>query len=185
MLLKKTVVLVGMMGAGKTAVGRAVAAQLDVPFLDSDEQIVKAANMSISEIFERDGESFFRDAEHKVISRLLGDVPSIISTGGGAFLQDRNREIISKRGASVCIAADVELLWSRVKSKDTRPLLKTENPKATLQELYAQRAPVYALADITVQSQPEFTIAETCSAVIEALKSRDDVLYEKKAAKNG
>jgi len=176
MLLKKTVVLVGMMGAGKTAVGRAVAAHLGVPFLDSDEEIVTAANMSIAEIFDRDGEAFFRQAETRVIQRLLDGNPSVLSTGGGAFLQPRNRDAISAQGVSVCISAPVELLWARVRTKDTRPLLRTPDPRATLQKLYDERAPVYAQADLVVETQDEYSILDTCHQVIAAIATRDDVL---------
>ncbi len=178
MLLKKTVVLVGMMGAGKTAVGRAVAAQLGVPFLDSDEEIVTAANMSIAEIFERDGERFFRQAESKVIQRLLEGPPSVLSTGGGAFLQPQNREAISQHGLSVCISAPVDLLWLRVRSKDTRPLLRTADPKATLQQIYDERAPVYATADLVVETQADYSITDTCDRVVQAISTRPDVLED-------
>ena len=112
--LKKTVVLVGMMGAGKTAVGRALAARLAVPFLDADIEIEKAANMTISEIFQRDGEEFFRARETEVIDRLLDARPAILSVGGGAFLSARNREMIATKGLSVWLDADLDVLWSRV-----------------------------------------------------------------------
>ena len=140
--LKKTVVLVGMMGAGKTAVGKALATKLDAPFLDSDAEIVKAANMTIAEIFERDGESFFRDRETEVIDRLLEEECGVLSTGGGAFLAERNRELISNKGVSVWLNADLELLWSRVRHKNTRPLLRVADPYAKLKELYEQRVPL-------------------------------------------
>ena len=110
--LKKTVVLVGMMGAGKTAVGKALAVALHVPFLDSDAEIERAANMSIAEIFERDGEAFFRDRETQVIDRLLADECGVLSTGGGAFLAQRNRELISRKGVSVWLKVDLPILWS-------------------------------------------------------------------------
>jgi shikimate kinase len=121
--LMKTVALVGMMGAGKTAVGKAVAAQLGVDFLDSDAEIEKAANMTIPEIFERDGEPFFREKESQVINRLLDSAPCVLSTGGGAFLAPRNREAMSAKGVSVWLDAEIDVLWARVKNKDTRPLL--------------------------------------------------------------
>ena len=109
--LGKTVVMVGMMGAGKTAIGTALARALDVPFLDSDEEIVKAANMSIAEIFERDGEPFFRRKESQVIERLLETERCVLSTGGGAFLSPENRQMISEKGVSVWLRADLDLLW--------------------------------------------------------------------------
>lgn len=176
MKLKKTVVMVGMMGAGKTAVGRALAEKLDVPFLDSDAEIVTAANMSIAEIFERDGEAFFRQKEAQVIDRLLEEETGILSTGGGAFLAEGNRTNITTKGVSVWLDADLELLWNRVKHKDTRPLLRTANPKATLTEIYNARVPIYALADISVKSHASYSIADMAERVIEALSTRPDVL---------
>ncbi len=176
--LKKTVVLVGMMGAGKTAVGTALAERLGVSFVDSDAEMVAASQMSIAEIFARDGEPFFRDREHEVISRLLDSAPGVLSTGGGAFLAERNRHMISARGVSVLLDADIELLWNRVKHKDTRPLLRTANPRATLGEIYAARAPIYALADLSVQARPEYAVADMVDKVIEALRTRPDVLGE-------
>ena len=133
--LKKTVVMVGMMGAGKTAVGTALAKVLAVPFVDSDDEIVSAANRSIAEIFERDGEPFFRARETEVMARLLRGTPCILSTGGGAFLSDRNRQMIHEAGVSIWLRADVELLWQRVRHKTTRPLLRTANPRETLAAL--------------------------------------------------
>ncbi|MDE3120807.1 MAG: shikimate kinase [Paracoccaceae bacterium] len=174
--LKKTVVLVGMMGAGKTAVGTQLARQLGVRFLDSDEEIVKAANMTIAEIFERDGEAFFRHKEAQVISRLLRASPGILSTGGGAFLQEANRAAIHAQGISVWLKADLELLWARVRHKTTRPLLRTADPKGTLTALAAAREPVYAQADLTVVSRPQVTVEAMAETVAEALLTRPDVL---------
>ena len=174
--LRKTVVMVGMMGAGKTAIGRAVAEKLDVPFLDSDEEIVRAAQMEISEIFERDGEGFFRDRETEVITRLLDEAPCILSTGGGAFLSPRNRDVISEKGVSVWLNADLELLWSRVRHKDTRPLLRTADPKATLTELWQARVPHYQQADLAVDSHENYSISDMADRVILDLKKRSDVL---------
>ncbi|MGH1576995.1 shikimate kinase [Planktotalea sp.] len=174
--LHKTVVLVGMMGAGKTAVGKAVANNLGVPFLDSDAEIVSAANMSIAEIFERDGEPFFRARESEVIARLLDGAPCVLSTGGGAFLAERNRTLISQLGVSVCLQASLELLWSRVRNKDTRPLLRTPDPLGALTELYQARAATYALADISVQARDTYSIEDMAAQVIDALRARPDVL---------
>ena len=174
--LKKTVVLVGMMGAGKTAVGKALAAELDVPFLDSDVEIETAANMTISEIFQRDGEPFFRDRETQVIDRLLDGPPGILSAGGGAFLAERNRDLISAKGISVWLKADLELLWNRVKHKETRPLLRTEHPKATLRALYEKRLPFYSMADLAVEARQEYSIETMAGKVLEALARREDVL---------
>nr|WP_321253339.1 shikimate kinase [uncultured Ruegeria sp.] len=177
--LHKTVVLVGMMGAGKTAVGRALAARLGVPFLDSDAEIESAANMTIPEIFERDGESFFRTKESQVIGRLLDEEKGILSTGGGAFLSGYNRRMISKRGVSVWLRADLNVLWNRVRHKDTRPLLRTADPHATLRALYEDRVPVYAQADLTVVSDGEISIDNMVNRVIESLMTRPDVLEQK------
>lgn len=174
--LKKTVVLVGMMGAGKTAVGKALAAALHAPFLDSDAEIEKAANMTIPEIFARDGEPFFRLKERQVISRLLENERGVLSTGGGAYMAPENREIISKKGVAVWLNADLDLLWSRVRHKDTRPLLRVPDPLGALTKLYNERVPVYAKADLTVVSQPGLSIDAMASRVIEALRTRPDVL---------
>jgi shikimate kinase len=174
--LAKTVVMVGMMGAGKTAVGRALAQRLGVPFLDSDAEIEVAANRSVPEIFERDGEAFFRSRETQIIERLLIEKRCILSTGGGAFLSEKNRTNISAQGISVWLNADLELLWSRVRSKDTRPLLRTDDPRATLKNIYDQRVPIYSLADLTVGSGPECSIENMVDQVIDALIARDDIL---------
>jgi len=178
-VLKKTVVLVGMMGSGKTAVGSALARMLGVPFLDSDAEIVRAANMTIPEIFERDGEPFFRDKETQVITRLLDSERGILSTGGGAFLAERNRAVIAERGVAVWLRADLELLWSRVRHKTTRPLLRTDNPYRTLKELCAARNPVYALAELAVDARAEYSIDDMARQVIAALRTRPDVLEER------
>ena len=176
--LKKTVVLVGMMGSGKSAVGAALARLLDVPFLDSDTEIVHAANMSIAEIFARDGEVFFRRKETQVISRLLETERGILSTGGGAFLSRENRAVIAQKGVAVWLRADIGLLWARVRHKNTRPLLRTPNPRATLKGLCEERDPVYALADLTVDASPDFSIDEMAARVADTLLTRSDVLEE-------
>ncbi|EET47145.1 shikimate kinase [Thalassobium sp. R2A62] len=176
--LHKTVVLVGMMGSGKTAVGRALSARLNVPFRDSDAEIEEAAQRSIAEIFSRDGEPFFRDREAEVIERLLTDVPSVLSTGGGAFLAERNRTAITERGISVLLDADLNLLWDRVKSKDTRPLLRTSNPRATLTQIFNDRSSIYGLADLAVAADPAYSIDDMTDAVIATLRTRTDVLTE-------
>lgn len=177
--VKKTIVMVGMMGAGKTAVGRALAARLSIPFLDSDAEIVQAANMSIAEIFARDGEAFFREKETQVIQRLLDTQRCVLSTGGGAFLSDVNRRHIHEMGVSVWLDADLDLLWSRVKGKDTRPLLRTEDPKATLTQIYNDRVPLYAKADLRVQAHTTYSIDDMALEVLRALESRPDVLEER------
>lgn len=174
--LKKTVVMVGMMGAGKTAVGRALAHRLNVRFVDSDAEIEAAANMTIPEIFARDGEAFFRRKESQVISRLLAEKRGILSTGGGAFLSEANRDRISTEGVSVWLNASVDVLWNRVRHKDSRPLLRTADPRATLQALYDARVPIYALADLTVVSDGQASVEQMAGRVIDALRTRPDVL---------
>jgi shikimate kinase len=132
--------------------------------------------MTIAEIFARDGEAFFRNRETEVIDRLLRGGCCILSTGGGAFLSPRNRTLISSKGVSVWLNADLKLLWSRVKSKDSRPLLHTSNPFQTLQDLYEARVPIYAEADLEVISRAGYTIDTMATQVIAALASRPDVL---------
>lgn len=179
--LKKTVAMIGMMGSGKTAIGTALARVLGVPFLDSDAEIAAAANLSVPELFERFGEPFFREKESRVIARLLRDRIGILSTGGGAYLDARNREIISANGVAVWLRADLALLWNRVKHKDTRPLLRTSDPFATLEGLLEARGPVYAQAELVVDASPDFSIEDMTGRVIEELLTRPDVL-EREAA---
>ncbi|MGX9354063.1 shikimate kinase [Roseobacteraceae bacterium S113] len=174
--VKKTIVMVGMMGAGKTAVGRALAARLGVAFLDSDAEIVSAANMSIPEIFARDGEPFFRAREREVIARLLETERCVLSTGGGAFLAEENRALISDKGVAVWLDADIELLWNRVKGKDTRPLLRTPDPRATLEEIFNARVPLYSQADVIVPAEAGLSIEEMAARVSDALLARPDVV---------
>ena len=174
--LKKTVALIGMMGAGKTAVGTALARLLGVPFLDSDEAIERAANMSVSEIFARDGESFFRARETEILARLMSGPPCVLSTGGGAFLAPANRSIIAEKGVSVWLRADLDLLWQRVRHKTTRPLLRTPDPRATLAGLLDARGPDYALAQITVEAAPHYSIEDMAASVLAALAARPDIL---------
>lgn len=168
--------MVGMMGAGKTAIGTALARQLDVPFLDSDTEIEQAANLSIAEIFERDGEDFFRERESEIIARLLDGTPGILSTGGGAFLRAENRVLISAKGVSVWLRADLELLWQRVKHKTTRPLLRTADPLKTLSDLKRDRDPIYAMADLVVDAKPDYSIDDMTEKVIASLLSRQNIL---------
>lgn len=179
--LKKAICLVGMMGAGKTAIGKALAQHLDVAFMDSDAEIEKAANMSIAEIFERDGEAFFRQKETQVISRLLDQEGVILSTGGGAFMSGTNRELMSQKGVSVWLDADLDVLWKRVQHKDTRPLLRTPNPFETLKSIYEARTGIYALADVVIKARAEYSIEQTMNAVLDGLAARPDVLEMKNA----
>ena len=174
--LRRTVVLVGMMGSGKTAIGRALALRLNVPFVDSDAAIEEAAASSIADIFARDGEAFFRKREAEVLRRLLSGPPRIVSTGGGAFLASANREIIAQMGVAVWLDADLETLWERVRHKDTRPLLRTADPKATLAALFKERSPVYGLAGLKISVNAHASIAQTTDLVIDTLTTRPDIL---------
>ena len=174
--LLKTVALVGMMGSGKTAIGRSLAARLDVPFLDTDAAMEEAAQATIPEIFERDGEAFFRDREAEVIERLLDGPPAILSTGGGAFLAERNRRAISAKGLSVWLKADLDLLWERVRHKDTRPLLRVPDPRGRLASLLAEREAHYAQADLVVEADPDFSISEMTDRVLAAIRAHPGIL---------
>jgi len=176
--VKKPIVLVGMMGAGKSAVGRTLAQVLDVPFLDSDHEIERAAAMSIAEVFERDGERFFRARESEVLHRLMDTGPCVISTGGGAFLSEGNRRMVHDEGVSVWLRADLELLWERVSHKTTRPLLHTPDPKGTLTALYNKRVGLYAKADLVVDAHAAYSLGDMTKQVIRVLKTRPDVLED-------
>lgn len=180
LVLHKTIVFVGMMGAGKTAVGRTLAAHLGVAFRDSDHEIEDAAQMTIAEIFARDGEAFFRRKETQIIDRLLDGEPGVLSTGGGAFMSETNRRIMSDKGVSIWLNADLDLLWERVRHKDTRPLLKTADPKGTLRDLYERRTPIYRQADLSVRSEPKMSLDAMADRVAQALLAeRPDVLEKK------
>ncbi len=148
----KTVALVGMMGAGKSSIGRRLAARLATPFRDADSEIETAAGCSISEIFERYGEEAFRDGERRVIARLLTEPPHVLATGGGAFMDPETRSRLREHAVSVWIKVPLDVLLSRVQRRDTRPLLRNGNPRETLARLLAQREATYAEADITFES---------------------------------
>ena len=149
-LADRTVVLVGLMGAGKSTVGRRLAARLGRPFVDADTEIEKAAGCSIEDIFSSHGEMAFRDGERRVIARLLDDPPHVLATGGGAFMDPKTRDLIRDNGVSVWLKADIEVLLRRVKRRDNRPLLKEGDPRDILEHLMEERYPVYAEADVTV-----------------------------------
>jgi shikimate kinase len=170
-LRRQTIVLVGLMGAGKTSVGKRLAAALNLPFKDGDDEVEAAAGLSIPEIFELYGEERFREGERRVMARLLGDPPHILATGGGAFMDPITRMGIQQRAISIWLKADVEVLARRVARKDTRPLLSGRDPKEVLTRLAAQREPIYALADIVIESGDKAHGA-TVDAIIEALKTR-------------
>jgi shikimate kinase len=149
----KSIVMVGLMGCGKSAVGRRLAAKLGLAFIDADEEIERAAGKSIEDIFAEHGEAHFRDGERKVIARLLRSGPQVLATGGGAFMSDETRQAIAESGISVWLQADLPVLMRRVAKRDNRPLLKTDDPEAVMRELMDTRYPVYAKADITVESR--------------------------------
>ncbi|WP_295047144.1 shikimate kinase [uncultured Paracoccus sp.] len=174
--LGRHIVLIGMMGAGKTALGSELARRLHVPFTDSDVEIETAAAMSISEIFARDGETFFRDREAQVINRILRESPRVISTGGGAWMQDRNRAAIRAAGLSVWLSCDLETLWHRVRQRSTRPLLQTADPKGTLARLLAERNPTYALAELTFPAHPGDSVDTAATRLLDAIRIADPAL---------
>jgi shikimate kinase len=154
LLSGRALVMVGMMGAGKSSVGRRLAGRLGMPFVDADTEIERAANETITEIFEHHGEAYFRDGERRVIQRLLDGKPKVLATGGGAFVNPETRAAIVESGAiSIWLKADRDVLMSRVRRRSNRPLLKTDNPEATMDRLIADRYPVYAEATIHVQSR--------------------------------
>lgn len=172
--LRRPIVLVGLMGAGKTSVGKRLAALLGVPFTDSDSRIVEAAGMSIPEIFATLGEAAFRDGERRVIARLLAERPGVLATGGGAFIAARTREEIAAHGTSVWLRADLDTLWERVRDRPGRPLLQTADPKGTLADLDRERAPVYALADVVVDSRRGVSHEAMARTIVAAVRARDE-----------
>lgn len=165
---RRNLVLVGLMGAGKSAIGKLVASELGIPFIDSDHEIERVSRMTIPELFEKYGEPEFRKLENRVIKRLLRTGPRVLSTGGGAFMNGDTRDSIKAAGVSLWLDADLETLWQRVIKRDNRPLLKTENPKQTLENLMQARYPTYALADLSVKSRDvkkDVVAAEVIAAV--------------------
>ncbi|WP_240230824.1 shikimate kinase [Devosia lacusdianchii] len=175
-LAGKPLVLVGMMGAGKTTVGRRLAARLNRQFLDSDEEIEKAAQMTIPEIFEQRGEPEFRAGETRVIARVLKDHGVVLATGGGAFVNPDTRALMKAEALTVWLKAEADILFERVSRRSNRPLLKTANPRATLEKLIEDRYPIYAEADVTVLSRdvPQDVVAgDIVDAVLAFLKRQD------------
>jgi shikimate kinase len=170
-LRQKTIVLVGLMGAGKTSVGRRLAHALGLPFRDADEEVERAAGRSVPEIFEELGEAAFRDGERRVIARLLEEPPHVLATGGGAFMHPETRKLIARKAISVWLQADVEVLARRVARKNDRPLLQGRDPHAVLSELAQERYPVYAQADLAIESA-ESPHHVTVQAIIDALGER-------------
>ncbi len=152
---QKSIVLIGLMGAGKSSLGRRLAKRVDLPFTDTDDEVVKAAGCAIEDIFELYGEAAFRDTEHRVITRLLEEGPKVLATGGGAFMDSRTRAKIGKWGISVWLRADLDVLVRRTRRRTGRPLLKNRDSRATLERLMNERYPVYAGADIVVDTGDE------------------------------
>ena len=167
----RSVVLVGMMGAGKSTIGRRLSMRLRLPFLDADSEIEAAAGMSIPDIFETHGEPHFRDGEARVIARLLDSGPAVLATGGGAFMREETRNRIRSKAVSIWLKADADIIMKRVKRRADRPLLQTTDPAATVGRLIDEREPVYQHADLTIWSRdvPHERIVDEC---IEALHAR-------------
>jgi shikimate kinase len=165
---RRSVVLVGMMGAGKSSIGRRAALRLGIPFVDADSEIEKAAGMSITDIFAVRGEAEFRAGEARVLLRLLDSGPQVLATGGGAFINPQTRAAICSKGISIWLKAEVDVLMKRIRRRHDRPLLQTADPAATLRRLMEERDPIYALADITVQSR-EVTHDKIVDEIVSAL----------------
>lgn len=180
MLGTRSIVMVGLMGCGKSSIGRRLAVTLGLPFIDADDEIERAALKSIPEIFADHGEAYFREGERKVIKRLLGSGPQVLATGGGAFMNVDTRAAIKADGISVWLRADLDVLMRRVAKRDNRPLLKADDPVAVMKSLMDQRYPVYAEADITVDSR-DTTHEVIVGEIIAALIARAD-LVEPEAA---
>ncbi len=180
----RSIVLVGMMGAGKTSVGKRLAQRLGLPFVDADAEIEAGAQMTIPEIFERFGEAYFREGERRVIARLLVGGPKVLATGGGAFLNEATRQRIGQSGVSVWLKPDFEVLLRRVRKRSNRPLLRTANPEQTLRRLLEERSPIYALADITIESRdgPHDSVVD---AIIAGLRRRVALPPDKAASPDG
>lgn len=173
---EKSVVLIGLMGAGKTAIGRRLATRLGLDFIDADTEIERAAGKSISDIFADHGEEYFRDGERRVIARLLGDGAQILATGGGAYMNDETRNLIAQSGISVWLKADLKVLLGRVMRRDHRPLLKTDDPKVVMKRLMDERYPVYSSSDIEVKSRdvPHEVIVNEIITALEGCLCRDE-----------
>ena len=165
----RSLVLVGMMGAGKSSVGRRLAQRLGLPFTDADQEIERAAGCTIPEIFAEHGEAYFRDGERRVIARLLGDGPQVLATGGGAVMNGETRQAIAEGGISIWLRASLPVLMKRVRRRATRPLLQTADPEAVMRKLMTERDPVYAQADITVESRnvPHMVVVDEIIAALD------------------
>lgn len=170
---QRSIVLVGLMGAGKSTVGRRLATRLGLAFLDADHEIEAAAGMSIPDIFSIHGEAYFREGERRVIARILQEGPIVLATGGGAYMSEETRAAVSEHGVSVWLKADVDVLLERVSRRQNRPLLQNDNPRATLERLMNERNPFYAMADVAVQTH-DAPHDRVVSAVIRTLRQHFD-----------
>lgn len=179
--LPRSVVLVGLMGSGKSCIGKRMAGRIGVPFVDADAEIEQAASLSIKEIFDKYGEEVFRDGERRVMARLLQGPPGVISAGGGAFMDAGTRAVIKERGASVWLRADLDTLVSRTKGRNHRPLLNKGDPRETLAELMRVRYPVYAEADVVVDTGVDNPNV-TCERVLAALEQHFGLTFGERSA---
>jgi shikimate kinase len=170
-VLTRTVVLVGLMGAGKTVIGKRLAQAIGVSFRDADHEIEQAAGLTVSEIFAKHGEPYFRDGERRVIRRLLEEPPHVLATGGGAFMNAETRALIAARGMAVWLRAELPVLMKRVMKRSTRPLLATGDPEATMKRLMEERYPIYAEAPIAIDTR-EGPHDEVVAAIVAALKEK-------------
>jgi shikimate kinase len=173
----RSIVLVGMMGAGKSSIGRRLAGRMNIPFVDADAEIEAAASMSIADIFAVHGEPYFRSGEARVIARLLEQGPQVLATGGGAFMNAQTRATVRTKAISVWLKADLDVLTRRLRRRNDRPLLKTEDPVATLTDLLAVRDPVYAEADVTVISR-DVTHEVIVDEIIAAVSGKLDIAVQ-------
>lgn len=172
-MLKRTLVLVGLMGAGKSSIGRRLAVRLDTPFHDADQAIEEAAGCSIADIFERHGEAAFRDVERKVIARLIDGPPHVLATGGGAFMDPTTRAAIREHGLSIWLRAELQVLLRRVQRRSDRPLLKQGNPREVMSRLMAERHPIYAEADMTIDT-PDALHVVVVAEILRKITERPD-----------
>jgi shikimate kinase len=176
-MIPRTIVLVGLMGAGKSAIGRRLAQRLHLPFVDADAEIELAAGQTIAEIFATHGEAAFRDGERRVLARLLAEPVHVLATGGGAFIDPQTRQLVRERGISVWLKAELDVLLRRTAKRSNRPLLNAGDPVEVLTRLIEQRYPIYATADITVESTdgpPDATVQRVLDALAAFLRAKED-----------
>ncbi|MBA8900259.1 MULTISPECIES: shikimate kinase [unclassified Phyllobacterium] len=175
----RSIVLVGLMGAGKSTVGKKLASLVELPFFDADNEIEKVSTMTIPELFEAYGEAEFRDLERRVIARMLEDGPIVLATGGGAYMNEQTRGTIAAEGISIWLNAELDVLMNRVVRKQNRPLLKNDNPRAVMERLMSERYPIYAQADLTIHSREEkkeIIAFEAMQAVAQHLDDKESLI---------